>query len=558
MARHEGMLRLKRHLPVVVVILLMIVHAGLSLSSMRQISATYDEPDYVGAGRYLLETGNWRMTPAIFHPPIAYYLQALPLLFADLPDASWSPEPADPGKWVWYDVEIGNRLLFDNPEFGREVLFRARCVTVALSLVLLLVIAAWTKDLFGWPGGLLAGTLYALSPNILADARLVTTDIPFALFFTAQFFSLWWLRKKFSWGRLLACSAIAGGTLGAKFNGIFALPAGLVLLIVTLRACGIRCWRKTLGCLAVYIAIPFIVLWALYGFHVAPPRDPDRSGHVVELVSNRLPAPLGRMFVAALDRPWLMPQYIRLAGTINAYSHRGIPGFLLGEFRDTGWWYYFPVAFLVKTPIPVMLLGLSGMAALIMNARNRPEAIYVALPMLVIMAPAILGPLNIGIRHILPVYPLLFLLAGSVAQMAMPRGKAILAVLVAWLAISTANTFPSYLSYFNEIAGGNAGGDEWLSDSNIGWGEDFLRLAQFQKDQKIDTIALAWFTPNPPEAFGVRYRELDGPVIGWVAVETMREQFSRTSDPNPLEWLSARKPYARLGGIKVYYSDSTP
>jgi 4-amino-4-deoxy-L-arabinose transferase-like glycosyltransferase len=62
---------------------------------------------------------------------------------------------------------------------------------------------------------------------------------------------------------------------------------------------------------------------------------------------------------------------------VKRHSSAGHIGFLLGEFRDHGWWYYFPVILFFKTPLAFLIFALIGIVQTV-SARNA-EAIAVAL-----------------------------------------------------------------------------------------------------------------------------------------------------------------------------------
>lgn len=534
---------------------LMLLHASICISSMWNSSATFDEPDYFGVGRYIFETGNWKISSATFHPPLSYHISSLPLFFTDLPDSIWKTAPVsqEGGGWIWYDDQIGSQFLFGAGGDPMTLLRICRLTTIGLSMLLLMLVACWSADVFGVRAGLAAGFVYALSPNVISDSRLVTTDLPFTLFFTAHFYVLHLLAKKWDGRRLAAAAMLAGAMIGTKLNGLFALSAGALIVLLAAGEAKLP-FRSRLVAVITYAGIPFIIVWMLYGLHVGPLRNPGQYGAVLEAVTSRWPRPLAELARQGTSLQVPMPQYGWLMAHLSAYNIRGVPAFLLGEFRTHGWWYYFPVAILVKTPLPILIAGLVGIAPLWRLGRKQ-FLLFFLLPAAVVLGPAMTASINIGIRHILPLYPLIFLSCGAAAGKAWSSrsGKMLLIVLAVWLIVGTVRVHPSYLSYFNEIAGGTEGGEEWLSDSNIDHGEDFYRLALYQKEHGIDTLALAFTAPIPPEAYGVVWRPLGSPDTGWIAVEVMTQQFARAKEPNPLAFLDEYRPVNRIGGsIKIY------
>lgn len=541
---------------------LLIIHLAICTHSMWRSSAASDEPDYIGAGRYLFETNNWKITPALWHPPLAFYINSVPLFFADLPDRLWHVKaPTREGNlgWVWYDLQVGNELIFADPDDPMAILRLARMPHILVSCLLLSIVYLWTRDLFGKLPAAVSGLLYALGPTIVAHARYAHTDIPLAAFMTAQIWTVWLLRRRFTWPMLLASAVLAGGTIGCKVNGIFAIPISLILLVLVMKGRETR--ASILSACAVYLVVPFLVLWALYGCKIGPVREPDQAGVVMAMIAEKLPDTLRPLAELAAKVPVPMPQYARPFASIVARTDRGDISWLMGEIGNTGWWYYFPVAFLVKTPVPTILLILLGTALLLSRWKTAPELPFLLLPVAITILPAITTTIQIGIRHILPAYPLLFICAGGAVSALARRksGLVALGILLSWFVVGAIRVHPSHLSYFNEFAGGTEGGEEWLSDSNIDYCEDFVRLADFQHEHGIDSMALASYAPYPVEKYGVRFTPLEAPASGWIAVQVMSQQMARGLDPNPLAWLDESSPVARVGGsIKIYRIEKGP
>src|SRR5262249_24607832 len=154
----------------------------------------------------------------------------------------------------------------------------------------------------------------------------------------------------------------------------------------------------------------------------------------------------------------------------NAFVGRN--HFLLGMYSSSGWWYYFPVAFAVKTPIPVLLL-IAGAFYYSYRKGMLVQAGPILIPASLIFGIALLTPLNIGYRHILPVLPFLFVFCSQLANLDWSKERRAVYVLggaALWLVMSALLTCPNYLSYFNEAIGGPVRGSRILSDSNLDWG----------------------------------------------------------------------------------------
>jgi hypothetical protein len=183
------------------------------------------------------------------------------------------------------------------------------------------------------------------------------------------------------------------------------------------------------------------------------------------------------------------------------------PAFLWGQISNQGWWYYFPVTFLLKTPLALLALLL-----LALLARAGPRlGPFVWVPVLVYVAISVTQNLNIGHRHLLPIYPFLFVAAGvSGATLASRYGRWVVIALCAWYGGSVLRVHPHYLGYFNELAGGPSGGWRYLVDSNLDWGQDLKALKQWMDDHGVASVKLSYFGAADPDYYGLRCEMLPG------------------------------------------------
>jgi len=540
-----------------ILLLLLGCHFSLATHSMWNSSATTDEPFFVGASRYIYETGNWDFHLVQIHPPLSLHLISLPLFFIDIDPAIWKTlEPLQQRDHRNYIFETlpGYSLLFQQPGDPMFILRWSRIPIIILSCILLTIIYTWGRALFNLGTAATIGLIYAISPNILTHARLATSDFCLVLFITSMAWALWQFSRTKNWLWFCGAAICTGGVMGSKTTGTVFPLVGICLLIYSSLILQ-RPRKLPFAQIGFFLLIVFLVLWGLYGFSIGIPRPANGHGNVINLVYEKFPAFLSHPIVTAVsDWRWPMPQYPRLVGSLLSYSNRGRMAYLMGMFSQHGWWYYFPIALLIKTPLPTLFLFFPGLVIGITNWRRRPELPYLLLPLLIILIMGLASSINIGLRHILSVFPFIFLFCGySISVLFRQKYTIVVILLLAWLILGAYNIHPSHLGFFNELAGGPNGGTWWLSDSNVAWGEDFLRLARYQEEHQIGTIALAQFTPIPPETYGVKYHKLNGPTAGWIAVEIVAQQFARQQVPNRLAWLDSHKPVTRLGGIILYY-----
>jgi 4-amino-4-deoxy-L-arabinose transferase-like glycosyltransferase len=485
--------------------------------SMSLDCATFDETAHLGAGISYLETGDFRLNPE--HPPLAKLIAAAPLVLLGRGGGNYdSPE------WTGSIDGAGDALRSHAEEWGfgfeflngppqaasrRDPATRltpARCAILALGVLLALVVYAWARALFGPPAGLLALTLAVTCPTLLAHARLVTTDVPAALGFTVTAWLAWrWLSAP-SWRRALATGAALGAALLFKFSCVLLAPVivGLVAAAVATRRVDAK--RAVAG-VALIAATAFVALWAGYGFRFAASRDPGYVLEWHELESDfRVPPAI----VFAREHRLLPEAY--LFGFAYAQSQStGRVAFLDGEQSLSGWYRYFPEAFLLKTPIAFTALALWLIAAGVLRTRGRSfDGWCVALLPLVFAAVAVLSRFNIGHRHVTALYPFLCVAVAPAASWLEHRGARAIAVaiLVASCLVSFALATPRYLSYFNVAAGGPRGASKHFVDSNVDWGQDLIRLKRWMTAHGVAEVDLAYFGTADPRAYDIAFRKV--------------------------------------------------
>lgn len=455
-----------------------------------QKSGSFDEQYHLAAGYSYLKTGDFRM--ATTHPPLVGVLAALPLLGDD---AIVLPLESE-----WW--QAAHRHLFAdefvwraNAPRGPQMLVAARQSVILLGALVVVAVFLWGRALVGVWGALVAATLAAFDPNLIANSRQVTTDMGVTLFLLLALWALW--RRLEGGGRwaVVAAGVCAGAAMGAKYNGMLIWPAALLVLALhpglrrdsPRRALELR--RRALD-LLIMGAAAFVTLWAIYRF----------EGGTIAVGGVQIWLPL-RFY-------WL-----NAANTLGGLLETSHPNFLLGEIFWGTRWSYFPVALVLKTPLPLLLLTAAGVAALVRYGGARRQAALWA-PALLLLALALSGLVTIGYRHILPVLPLACLLAANSVRWVDARRRiwpvGALAAALASLIVSTVSFFPHHDSYFNVLAGHWTRWSELLVDSNLDWGQDLPALAALQQELGIEELNLAYFGQAVPEQYGVRYHPLPG------------------------------------------------
>jgi hypothetical protein len=304
--------------------------------------------------------------------------------------------------------------------------------------------------------------------------------------------------------------------------------------------------------LALAAATAFLVIWAAYRFSVTPMREPLDSGL----------AGTSRFWAAVSRIPLPAAQLADGLMLVRVLNHDGHPAFFHGEVRQTGWWYFFPTALVLKTPLTVLILaGIGCVAAL--RTKARAVAFAPALCCLVILAACLASHLNTGLRYLLCLFPMLSIAAAQGVMFLWERARLrpLAAVLLLWLTISSLRAHPDYIPYFNELAGTHP--ENILVDSDLDWGQDMKRLVWKLRDLKVDHVYLAVQWSGDDAKIGLpAWDGLDPyrPVTGWVAISftqmrlfglMLARQMGR-SEP-AYAWLDRYQPAARVGKSILLY-----
>ncbi len=521
-------------------------------------SVTIDEFVHLPIGLYDLQTGD--LSFDAINPPHTRILAALPVL---LETPAFAP-PTGATEW-----RLGYHLMRANADRYHEIFLPARAAIIALTLLLGVLVALWTSKLYGATCGVIATFLFAFTPDLLAHGHLVTLDASGALGFTATAFAAWRLIERASLPAALLTGAALGIASLLKLSGSVLVAAVFAVVAVRALCERDRSWLHWGGLFAVVLLTAAFVINAGYGF----------SGTFAPLSGARLDP--GGAFARMRDAaPWLrlpVPFYFLegLDMVMNAGKLPDTSYYLAGKLSRGGWWYYHLVAFALKSSLPMLLLTLGCLAqSLLRGGMGRREyALWIPIA-LVFLSNALFNSFQLGVRHVLPVYPLLLvlisprvrpLLAGFRSGGRSAVMAAAAAFLLAWHAAGTLAVAPRYLQFFNELAGGPEGGHRWLVDSNIDWGQDLIRLREYLQRERIDVVNLAYFGRVNPNVYGIHFAPLERDSHGIAVISAsflMGRPYlwhqggrMRWVPAHTYAWLRDREPIARVGSMFVYRLD---
>lgn len=488
---------------------------------MQEESDTLDEPVFLAAG-YSYWLGH-RHTFNVEHPPLLQLWSALPLLGMPVnlpPNAeqyfdyrlhppqslTWKHEFEDSAKLFPHPIAFYNypvieaglfarRLLFHPFNNAAALLFWSRFMQALVTLAAGLVIFFWARALSNDAGGVLALATWVFNPLALAFGHLVLTDPGMALALPLAVWTLARFLESPTWPRTLIAGLATGLALATKFTALLLVPIFGTLLVLWWWKTGR--WRIAAGHLAIVAVVAWVVVLLVYCPHWSPP-PPISAEDAARL---KVPA-----WLVAL-RPVLIPgEYFKGLAIMLLHASTGHLAYLAGEWSQSGWWYYFPVALLVKTPLALLLLCGTATAWAVWRCRQWRFAELVPLvAAAVYLGAAMMSRTNIGVRHVLPVFPLLAAVVAVQYARAARAVRLTMGVLAGGLALTAWLACPLYLQYFNELAGGPAEGHKWLVDSNLDWGQDAKRLKAFVDQNKIAHVYVRFFgTAGALQTAGVK------------------------------------------------------
>jgi len=530
-------------------LILLLALFAQAMGGARRTSFTYDEPIYTALGYADLTTGDVRLHQVIGHPPLINLLTAWPLLLGQArPDARQVPG------WGTDDSLGFSRALVNQLGALDRVALVTRLPVMWLALLLAALVYRWAQQVWGGWAGLLALGLFVFDPHVVAHAQLNTTDMGVTAFGFVGCYALARYLRQPTLAAYLGAGLGLGAAFASKASGAFWIGAfGLVVLVFWLtgdrktprRWSGLVAWLVKL---AGWVVLASLVLWGAYLFELRP------------LATGGLSIPAASH--------WAGLPYIR------SYMATGQTTFLAGRLVLGGHWGYFPLALLVKTPLPVLIgLLLAAVWSLRRGAGPRWSAVPLILVPLAYLIVAMLMALNIGHRHMLSVLPFAFVF---IAQLAGERGmlrwpgrrwsRAALGLLAGWYVAGTLVMFPHYLTYFNELAGGPDNGYRYLADSSVDWGQGFKALKCYLDARDGDTVRLAAFSSLDPALYGLRFEPLPptlgapttlaapfNPQPGLYVISAVPLQGVWVLDPDTFDWFRHRQPLARVGHALFVY-----
>lgn len=577
----------------------LVVMAALMIGASHEDSATVDETTHLAAG-YSYWIG-YRYRMAANHPALSQMLEGSPLVFMDvkmpqIADAilkgrlgyrwmvPWDGPPRSirdmmpascqgqyvqlpplgdmmvqwncPGtypidNWYYWAVPecqmFSKYLVYGGDNDGDAMLFAGRLVQVGLTLLTGLVIFAWVRRATGNDSAALMGlAVWAFNPTALAYGHMTNTDIGVAFGMTSALY--FWARFLEEPTQRLAilCGAATGIALTMKFTAIILAPVFIVTLTLSCKRLRLSAPR-----LARLTGISLLAMWVVILIVYFPRWAPVRAPTGVEIAALNVPG-----WFRAFRLVLIPPDFFKVIAMALSKSGGATGGYLMGEWSDKGWWYYFPVTFILKSSIAFVILTMAGLCLFVKKARTtRPLESVAWLAGGIYLASAMTSHVNLGVRHLMPMLSLLCVGIGCAVNGLGDRRLRIAAyVLAGWQAVAALVAYPLYIQFFSEIVGGSPNGYKYLVDSNYDWGQDAHRLKAFLAAQGIQHIYLNYFGTQ----FSTEFLKIPNTRVSSQQAQQIHDGYLVVSVSELMQpewdWLrKAREPYARVAHTLFVY-----
>jgi len=581
---------------------LLIIMFFLAIFSVLNDSLTFDETAHIVAGYSYLTQRDYRVNPE--HPPIIKDLAASPLLFLNLNFPKDLPVWTEltPANW-WEQFDLGFQFLYHSGNDPDQIALYSRIPMILLLLFLGWFLFYWTRKLFGNKTALFALFLFSFSPTFLANGRLVTTDVGAALgVVLATFFWLKFLKNPTK-KNVFITGLIFGFAMLLKFSLVLLVP---FFAIITLFYAWLKAEKQKyrflkyigLGLLVGIIGMVFVI-WPVYQFHISNlSAEKQLQDTQSVLLNSSIPEPLINLNIWMAQKSVLRPFSQYFFGLLMATnrSATGNTTYFLGEISASGRKNYFPVIYSIKIPLAFHILTLITLlyAAWLIKKpfwqetnrrikdwiKNHFSEFAMLAFIGIYWLTSLTSDLNIGVRHLLPIFPFTFILVSmgvvkwieNIKKISLKKiAISFVSVLLGWYMISSISCFPHFLAYSNELTGGPDKTYIYAVDSNLDWGQDLKRLKKWVDEKEINKIYVNYFGGGDVKYYlkekyapwwGTRNPE-ELPKGSYIAVSATLLQGGRAEPSKGFDqpsdyycWLNKYTPVAQIGhSIFVYYID---
>ena len=489
-------------------------------------SVSWDESQHLYSGWLSWERGDFGYNPEV--PPLIKMWDAIPLLHRDIKAPAYTGDPFKKEGFV-----LGQRFLAAN---GIDrTLIPARIMASLLTVLLAITIFFCTTEMFGRNAALFALLLFCFDPNFLAHGAFVTTDIGASLTMLASIYAFYRYVKLPSVPRMIAVGLAVGLTMTAKFTGIFILPLLCLIAVIDLwqskragRSSESASARQMGVALAAALVIGLGCVWAIYHFRYAARPAPLQLNPTSEQYLQQLTSPLSRFVMTTLSSLHVLPEAYIYGLADTKISAGDLPSYFFGKTYSGASHWYFPAALLIKSTLPfLILLGVTIAVVFRGGWSARREIVFLAIPPAFLFVLSSSSDLGIGYRHLLPMFPMLYILVAGCATYLVSRNTKYaygFAALLLWQVITTIAAQPGRLAYANEAWGGPSKTHLYLSDSNVDWGQQLKAVKRYLDTHPSQPCYFAYFAQGPVDFrdSGISCRVVPTGSAFWTGLDTMR------------------------------------
>ena len=467
-------------------------------------SATVDEPDHILAGHRHWQCGDFGINPE--HPPLLKLLATAPLNFRTLNEPPWECGSKFTTKFDTFSY--GSTFLVENGMDSVLLSSRVAASVMSLLFALLVFLAAW--EMFGRWEALTALGIVAFEPNFIAHGSIVTTDMAISATSFGAVYALYRFGKNHTWPRFLVAALAFGLMLASKHSAVIFAAVLFALLIadtIVFRKSDVPLAVRLLRNCAVFFGIFLIgfgILWSFYGFRYrAVPNATAPTISVADYIKeNGRPESIGTFparVTDAISYTRLFPEsYVLGMADVIAWGTRNC--WLFGRTYPTGKWFYFPIAFLVKTNIALLVLMPLGLLYLFFDRERRREKMFLLVPSVLFFLVASSSNFTTGVRHILPIYAFLIVLSAAGAIWLCRKFKAVKHLLIAVLIVNAAATIqaaPNHLAFANVFWGGYRNSHLIFADSSVDTGQSMKLVSEYLTRENVkDCWIVAFVHPE--------------------------------------------------------------
>lgn len=536
----------------------------VSLLSIQKKSITWDELCYIGAGDYILKTGDFKYNALLYHPPLSFYINSIFISFLNFDPSVY--EKAD----CW---EVGKAMAFHSGYDYRFITIISRLPIILLSVILAFIVFKWASEMYGIKSGIIALVLYTFNTAIIAFGGLALTDFVVTFFIFATLYSFWLYARTGTKKSIATTGICLGLALMSKATAIILFPAIFIMMLFYKK----KNFVESIGKFIVILLIAAAVMFAGYGFRFDSLNNSLGSHYYSRAHEeiNRFPPIPKKLVEFGFNIPLPFPTYFVELGSVFYYSSIGVASFINGAVTEQAVWYLPLAVLLFKTQLSLLILfGI----AFFYPKKGKNNELILLLPIILIFLLFMLNNRTSGVRHLIPIYPFMFVYSSRLFQSKQRNlFSTFKMILILHYIASSLIISQNYLAYYNELAGGPQNGYKIIVGSNIDLGQDLPGLKDYMDKNSISKIKLSYFGSVDPKEYNISYEYLVSPYYqywdpdykpfvtltkrkedcsekkGFIAISVNNLQNVHLLNKTCFDWLKKHEPAAKIGySIFVY------